>query len=250
MTTKKTPLLEIKALCKSYKDFQVLKEISLNIDHAEIVGLVGESGSGKSTLGKCILGLEEIDSGSILFQGKNTYSIKRKHLSREIQMIFQDPTASLNPRMNIEQIVQEGLIIHNLYPKERKEKVVELLNKVGLDSDCLYRYPHQFSGGQKQRIGIARALAVEPKFLICDEPLSALDVSVQAQVINLLAELAKNEGLSYLFISHDLSVVRYLADRVVVLQKGRVVEQGKTELVLFHPNHCYTKELLSAIPDW
>jgi oligopeptide/dipeptide ABC transporter ATP-binding protein len=227
--------------------------VSFTIAEGETLGLVGESGCGKSTVGRTILRLEEPTSGSVTFEGKDIFSIAPRELRtlrRRMQIVFQDPYGSLNPRMRIGRAVAEGIEIHGLAPRaEIPERVGSLLAEVGLDPEAAVRYPHEFSGGQRQRIGIARALAVEPMFLVCDEPVSSLDVSVQAQVINLLAELQRARGLSLLFIAHDLAIVRQLARRTLVMYLGRVVETAPTESLLATPRHPYTQALLSAAPE-
>lgn len=227
--------------------------VSLHVSKGETLGLVGESGCGKSTLGRAILGLERASEGNILFEGKKVSCLNGQELRnfrRSCQMVFQDPFSSLNPRLTVLDIVGEAMLWHGLCTKAQlQEKVVSLLAEVGLGQDCLYRYPHEFSGGQRQRISIARALSLQPKFIVCDEPVSALDVSVQAQVLNLLMDLREARGLSYLFISHDLSVVRLISNRVAVMYLGHIVETGTTKDVLDEPRHPYTKALLSAVPS-
>ncbi|MGN7472380.1 ABC transporter ATP-binding protein [Brevibacillus sp. SAFN-007a] len=251
-------LVEIKNL-KQYFDLgggQVLKAvdgISFDIYKGEIFGLVGESGCGKSTTGRTILRLYDATDGEVLFKGKSVHGKKsgaeKKWLNRKIQMIFQDPYSSLNPRLTVSDIIAEGLDIHKLATKEQRiAKVHELLETVGLNREHANRYPHEFSGGQRQRIGIARALAVDPEFIIADEPISALDVSIQAQVINLLKRLQKEKGLTYLFIAHDLSMVKYISDRIGVMYRGRIVELAESNRLYENPIHPYTKSLLSAIP--
>ncbi|MGQ2226563.1 ABC transporter ATP-binding protein [Fructobacillus fructosus] len=231
-----------------------LEDVSIDIFEGETFGLVGESGSGKTTLGRAALRLYERAGGSIEFDGQDINKMKKKELANfrsKAQMIFQDPQASLNGRLTVSSILGEGLDEAG-YPKDkekRRKKVLELLHMVGLNEDHASRYPHEFSGGQKQRIGIARALAVKPKFIIADEPISALDVSVQAQVVNLLAKLQKDHGLTYLFIAHDLAMVKYLSDRIGVLHWGKLVELGTAEQVYNHALHPYTKSLLSAVPE-
>lgn len=227
--------------------------VSFDIPRGQTVGLVGESGSGKSTLAKTIIGLERATSGSVVFEGLDLTKASRKELQvvrRNIQMIFQDPYASLNPRYTVAQIIAEAWRIHpEVVPKERwRNEARDLLRRVGLDPDHVDRYPHQFSGGQRQRVGIARALALRPKLVICDEAVSALDVSVQAQVLNLLMDLQDEFGLTYLFIAHDLSVVRHVSDELLVMYRGKIVEKSKTEEVFSNPTHPYTQALLSAIP--
>ncbi|MNZ75718.1 Oligopeptide transport ATP-binding protein OppF [compost metagenome] len=232
---------------------QAVNDISFSIKKGETVGVVGESGCGKSTAGRTILRLYEPTSGGVTFDGQDIYKLKGsklKALRRDMQMIFQDPYASLNPRMTVTDIIGEALDIHKLAgsSKERKHKVESLLDLVGLNPDHATRYPHEFSGGQRQRIGIARALAVDPRFIIADEPISALDVSIQAQVVNLLQDLQRQMGLTYLFIAHDLSMVKHISDRVAVMYLGKIVELAESSELYDHPAHPYTRALLSAIP--
>ncbi|USS92640.1 ABC transporter ATP-binding protein [Fructobacillus americanaquae] len=233
---------------------KAIDEISFDIYEGETFGLVGESGSGKTTIGRTILKLYNQDSGTITFDGQDLGQLKKqgmKDFRKQAQMIFQDPQASLNGRLRVEDIIGEGLdqVGYSKKRAEREAKVLELLKLVGLNKDHASRYPHEFSGGQKQRIGIARALAVQPKFIIADEPISALDVSVQAQVVNLLADLQKQNKLTYLFIAHDLAMVKYISDRIGVMHWGKLVELGTADEVYNHPLHPYTKSLLSAVPE-
>ena len=227
--------------------------VSFEIRPGETLGLVGESGCGKTTAGRTILRLIEPTAGEVLFNGTSVFRLKDEELRRvrkQMQIIFQDPYGSLNPRMTVGGIVMEGMIAHGMYARaERIERTQALLARVGLDSEHYYRYPHEFSGGQRQRIGIARALAVEPQFIVCDEPVSALDVSIQAQIINLLSDLKSELGLSYLFIAHDLSVVEHISDRVAVMYLGRVVEHAPSEEIFRSPLHPYTKILLESVPS-
>jgi peptide/nickel transport system ATP-binding protein len=229
-------------------------DVSFDIHSGETLGLVGESGSGKSTLGRLILRLIEPTSGSIRLDGRDLLaagSREMRRLRRDLQIIFQDPFASLDPRYRVDDIIAEPLVIHGAANGRRglSTKISELLCAVGLDESAGRRYPHEFSGGQRQRIGIARALALRPKFIVCDEPVSALDVSVGAQIINLLAQLQRDFGLTYLFISHSMPVVRYLATRIAVMYKGKIVEVGDTDLITSNPVHPYTRNLLDATPE-
>ena len=224
--------------------------VSFEIEEGETLGLVGESGCGKTTVGRTILHLYKPTAGEILYQGTRITPKNAGQYRREMQIVFQDPYSSLNPRMTVSDIVGEPLDIHHLYSnkKEREEKIAHLLNLVGLNSDHARRYAHEFSGGQRQRIGIARALAVEPKFIVCDEPVSALDVSIQAQVINTFEELQEKLGIAYLFIAHDLLVVQHISKRIAVMYLGRIVEIGDSDDVISSPMHPYTQSLISAIP--
>lgn len=255
MTENKEKLIEMKNLKKYFpmKQRQVLKavdNVTMDIYKGEVLSLVGESGSGKTTLGRTVSRLYKKTNGDILFAGKEIEKYSTKEFTKKVQMIFQDPQACLNPRMTVGDIIAEGIDIHKLVnsKKERNEKVYELLELVGLNREHANRFPHEFSGGQRQRIGIARALAVDPEVLVCDEPISALDVSIQAQVVNLLKELQKKRNLTLLFIAHDLSMVKYISDRVAVMYRGKVVELGTPEAVYNNPVHSYTKSLISAVP--
>ena len=251
-------LIEIKDLQVSFghgrKKFVAVDHVSFDIYRGETFALVGESGSGKTTIGRAILRINPTTAGEILYKGKKINGRISKELDKEIikncQMVFQDPMASLNERAKVDYIVSEGLINHKLYKDEqdRKNKVDKALRDVGLLPEFSTRFPHEFSGGQRQRIGIARALVMEPEFIVADEPISALDVSIRAQVLNLLNKLKRERGLTYLFVAHDLSVVRFVSDRVAVIYKGRIVELAETEELFNHPLHPYTKALLSAVP--
>ena len=231
---------------------KALDHVSITLKAGSTLAVVGESGSGKSTLARCLLQLQAFDSGEVIFAGQNLAQLSKDELRsirRDLQMVFQDPFASLNPRMRVGEIIGEGLLIHKLGSKsEQKNKVLQMLERVGLSADDALKYPHQFSGGQRQRIGIARALVLQPKVVVCDEPVSALDVSVQAQILLLLKDLQHEMNLSYVFISHDLRVVRHIADEMVVMHKGKIVEQGKVIDIYNTPQQAYTQQLLSAIP--
>lgn len=255
----KTPLLEVKNLKQYFKvskkfTVKAVDDVSFKIYPGETYGLVGESGSGKSTTGRSIIRLYEPTSGDIIFKGVNISGKltkeATKHLRTKMQMIFQDPMACLNPRMKVIDIIAQGIDIHKMYntKEEREKKVYDILELVGLSKEHATRYPHQFSGGQRQRIGIARALIMNPELIIADEAISALDVSIQAQVVNLMKEIQKKTGTAYLFIAHDLSMVKYISDRIGVLHLGHLVETGTTEEIFSNPIHPYTKSLLSAIP--
>jgi ABC-type oligopeptide transport system ATPase subunit len=260
------PLLEIRNLTKVFSGgIRAVDDVSFDVQSGETLGLVGESGSGKSTLGRLILRLIEPTSGSIHFEGRNLLTARSRQMRRmrrDLQIIFQDPFASLDPRFRVEDIIAEPLLIHDSSPASSEDgrrrsagrtkldmRVSELLRAVGLDESARTRYPHEFSGGQRQRIGIARALALRPKFIVCDEPVSALDVSVGAQIVNLLAQLQRDFGLTYLFISHSMPVVRYLSTRIAVMYKGKIVELGSTDLITTSPVHPYTRSLLDATPQ-
>jgi ABC-type glutathione transport system ATPase component len=273
------PLVEIRNLTKIYSrgesalarkpgggsEIRAVDDVSLDIHAGETLGLVGESGSGKSTLGRLILRLVEPTSGAIQFDGRDLLAAghgEMRRLRRDMQIIFQDPFASLDPRYRVEDIIAEPLIIHGMVnpevgqplPRssrrsELRARVIELIRAVGLDESILPRFPHEFSGGQRQRIGIARALALRPRFIVADEPVSALDVSVGAQIVNLLAQLQRDFGLTYLFISHSMPVVRYLSTRIAVMYRGRIVEVGNTEQITGRPAHAYTRSLLEATPE-
>jgi len=264
------PLLEVRNLSKIFDlaespfgsrragEVLAVDDVSLDIDEGETLGLVGESGSGKSTLGRLILRLIEPTSGAICFGGVDLLKVngsEMRHLRRNMQIIFQDPFGSLDPRFRVEDVIAEPLILHQKIMHEslsrdaRRQRVRELLRAVGMDESAMTRYPHEFSGGQRQRIGIARALALRPKFIVADEPVSALDVSVGAQIVNLLQQLQRDFGLTYLFISHSMPVVRYLSTRIAVMYGGKIVEIGSTEQITAQPQHAYTRKLLAATPE-
>ncbi|MFS7260055.1 ABC transporter ATP-binding protein [Carnobacterium divergens] len=257
--TNQEKILQVKGLKQYFNEgqqneVQAVNDISFDVFKGETFGLVGESGCGKSTTGRAIIRLYEPTAGEIIFQDTEVHDIKGKkdmlQFRREMQMIYQDPYASLNPKMKVRDIIAEGIDIHGLAAStaDRNNQVDELLKTVGLNPDHSTRYPHEFSGGQRQRIGIARALAVQPEFIICDEPISALDVSIQAQVVNLLMKLQKEKGLTYLFIAHDLSMVKYISDRIGVMYYGKLVELAPADQVYNAPLHPYTESLLSAVP--
>ncbi len=259
------PLLEVDRLVKEYplsktltgkikESLRAVNEVSFKVYPGETLGLVGESGCGKTTLGRSLLRLIDPDGGTIFYEKEDLLSLSGKSLSehrKELNIVFQDPYSSLNPRLSIGEAILEPMQVHKMYKnrKERKEKVLELLGKVGLEESHYYRYPHEFSGGQRQRIVIARALALNPRFIVCDEAVSALDVSVQAVVLNLLNDLKAEFGFTYIFISHDLSVVRFMSDRIMVMKDGKIVETGDADEIYFHPNNDYTRQLIGAIPQ-
>jgi oligopeptide/dipeptide ABC transporter ATP-binding protein len=251
-------ILELREVSKHFplgrgRTLRAVDGVSLSLREREVVGLVGESGCGKSTLGRTVVGLYEKTGGEILYRGERLPARYRAadflHYARKIHMIFQDPYSSLNPRMTVREIVAEGPLLHRLWRRaEVGDRVAQALERVGLAADHMSRYPHEFSGGQRQRVGIARALALEPEIVVCDEPISALDVSVQAQVVNLLADLKATMGLTLVFIAHDLSMVRYVSDRIAVMYLGRIVELGPADEVYFRPRHPYTQTLIAANP--
>lgn len=266
MQNQGSPLLKVQDLTVSYslgggffggskKYFNAVDGINFEIKRGEIVGLVGESGSGKTTTGRAIIRLAPVSSGKIFYDNKEISNLSERNfmpLRKKIQMIFQDPFNSLNPRMNVFQIISEPLDIHfkDMSKSQKIERVKELLETVGLEPNHIMRYPHEFSGGQRQRIGIARAIAAKPEFIICDEPVSALDVSVQAQIVNLLADLRKKLNLTLLFIAHDIAVVEYLCDRIMVMTQGKIVEQAQSEEICANPQNSYTKKLIAAVPKF
>ncbi|MEG6569312.1 oligopeptide/dipeptide ABC transporter ATP-binding protein [Thermoanaerobacterium thermosaccharolyticum] len=249
-------ILEVKNLKKYFHVnggiLKAVDDVSFNIKRGETLGLVGESGCGKSTTGRTVIGLYEATGGSVIFDDIPVHKMNdetRRKFARKAQMIFQDPYASLNPRMTVGDIIGEGIDIHGLYTgKERRERIYNLLELVGLNREHANRFPHEFSGGQRQRIGIARAMAIEPEFIVCDEPISALDVSIQAQIVNLLMNLQEEKGLTYLFIAHDLSMVRHISDRVAVMYLGSIAELTQSGELYTNPLHPYTQALLSAVP--
>lgn len=250
-------LFDVQELRKNFRSGKAVTRavdgVSFQIRRGEVVGVVGESGCGKTTCGRTVVGLYDKDGGTVLYKGADVHTMRgaaRAQFCREVQTIFQDPYSSLDSRNHVCDLIAEGLDIQKLCssPAERLERVKELMGQVGLNPSGLYRYPHEFSGGMRQRIGIARALAVEPEFLLCDEPISALDVSIQAQIINLLMDLRQQRGLTYLMISHDLSMVRHVSDRILVMYLGRIVESCPAEELYEHPAHPYTQALISAIP--
>ena len=256
-------ILSAKGLVKTYRQrsgkygfgsttIHALDDVAVSVRRGSTLAVVGESGSGKSTLARCLLQLQPLDAGEVYFEGSNLAGLSGSELRaarRHLQMVFQDPFASLNPRMKVGEIVGEGLLIHHMgNAAERRDRVVRMMERVGLSQADMQKYPHEFSGGQRQRIGIARALVLEPRLVVCDEPVSALDVSIQAQILLLLKELQQEMGLSYLFISHDLRVVRHMADEIAVMHRGRVVEQGDVAQIYADPQQEYTRKLLNSIP--
>lgn len=258
------PLLEVRNVRKTFisnagwfekaEKINAVDDVSFKIYKGETLGLVGESGCGKSTLGNAVLRLDDPTEGDILYRGKSITKLKGealRHLRKDIQLIFQDPFSSLNPRLSVGKTIMEPMKVHGLYGNaaSRREKTIQILKRVGLSEEHFDRYPHEFSGGQRQRIGIARTIAVEPKLIICDESVSALDISVQAQVLNLLNELKSDFGFTYIFISHDLAVVKYMADQLLVMHQGKIVERGEADAVYAHPKKAYTKQLIEAIPN-
>ncbi|MCI2788631.1 ABC transporter ATP-binding protein [Staphylococcus warneri] len=260
MINQKKKLVEVKHLKQYFNqgkknEVRAIEDISFDIYKGETLGLVEESGCGKSTTGKVIIKLNDITSGEIIYDGTDIHNIRKRQdmlkFNKKIQMIFQDPYASLNPRLKVMDVVGEGIDIHHLATdkRNRKKRVYDALETVGLSKEHANRYPHEFSGGQRQRIGIARALAVEPEFIIADEPISALDVSIQAQVVNIMLRLQREKGITFLFIAHDLSMVKYISDRIAVMHFGKIVELGPADDIYNHPLHDYTKSLLSAIPQ-
>ena len=265
MPDEEAPLLEIRDLKVHYpvhggilqrvvSQVKAVDGVTFTVPRGKTIGLVGESGSGKTTIGRAIIRLAPLTSGKVLYKGKDLTGLSKSEFfpyRKKIQMIFQDPFNSLNPRMRCYDIIAEPLDIHfrDWTQEKKRERVSELLEKVGMEASHINRYPHEFSGGQRQRIGIARALAVEPEFIICDEPVSALDVSVQAQIINLLRDIQKELGLTYLFIAHDLAVIEHISDYVLVMTEGKIVEQADADKIYAEPKHDYTKKLLAAVPS-
>lgn len=258
MSHNENVILEVKNLKKYFKVgkkdiLKAVDDVSFTIKEGETLGLVGESGCGKTTCGRTVVGMYSATEGEVLYKGKNVHQLKgkeKKAFNKEVQIIFQDPYASLDPRMTVSEIIGEGIEIHNLAKnkKEKEEKIAHLLELVGLNKEHANRFIHEFSGGQRQRIGIARALAVEPKFIMCDEPISALDVSIQAQIANLLITFQKEMKFTYLFIAHDLAMVKHISDRVAVMYLGAIVELAESEALYNNPKHPYTEALMSAIP--
>ncbi|GGM15016.1 ATP-binding cassette domain-containing protein [Micromonospora yangpuensis] len=258
MSTPDQPLLDIRDINVVYRgarwrspSFHALHDVSMRIGAGETVGLVGESGSGKTTLGRAVLGLAPVTSGTVTFDGRDITHARRRErraLSRDIQVVFQDPYSSLNPAMTVESILAEPLRAQGVPGSEAAARINQLLDQIGLEADAGRRYPREFSGGQRQRIAIARALALKPRLIVCDEPVSALDLSTQARILDLLIEVQEQTGVAYLFVSHDLSVVRYICHRVAVMLKGRIVETGEGDVVTSRPEHPYTKRLLMASP--
>lgn len=258
MSHNENVILEVKNLKKYFKVgkkdiLKAVDDVSFTIKEGETLGLVGESGCGKTTCGRTVIGMYSATEGEVLYKGKNVHQLKgkeKKAFNKEVQIIFQDPYASLDPRMTVSEIIGEGIEIHNLAKnkKEKEEKIAHLLELVGLNKEHANRFIHEFSGGQRQRIGIARALAVEPKFIMCDEPISALDVSIQAQIANLLITFQKEMKFTYLFIAHDLAMVKHISDRVAVMYLGAIVELAESEALYSNPKHPYTEALMSAIP--
>lgn len=252
------PILQVEHLKKYFpaggrKVLRAVDDVSFSVQEGEILGIVGESGCGKTTCGRTAIGLYSKTDGVSLYRGEDVHRMrgaKRRAFCCQVQTVFQDPYASLDPKNKVIDLIAEGMDIHHLYtgPAERREKVQALMEQVGLNPSGIDRYPYEFSGGMRQRIGIARALVMEPEFIVADEPISALDVSIRAQVLNLLNEMKKSRGLTYLFIAHDLSVVRFISDRIAVISKGRIVELAEAEELFLHPLHPYTKALLSAVP--